>query len=297
MWGALNVIAAVVLALFILGQFSFVNNEHRKNSVEYQWQPPKLPEQLSFAGETVPLDRWDVKERLDREVLFNFYGQANMLFLLKLSNRYFPAISERLKANGVPDDFKYLCVAESNLLATAISSAGAVSFWQFLKGTAPGYNLVVNNEIDERYDVEKATDAACRYFKQAYARFGSWTAAAASYNCGQGGYSTQSNFQKTNNYYDLLLPEETNRYIFRILAFKHLLENAESLGFTLKEEDKYQPISFRVVEVKTSVADLTRFALDNGSNYKILKLLNPWLRAKSLTVTGGKTYYIKLPVE
>ena len=293
----LNVIAAVVLALFILGQFSFVNNEHRKNSVEYEWQPPKLPEQLSFAGETVPLDRWDVKERLDREVLFNFYGQANMLFLLKLSNRYFPAISERLKANGVPDDFKYLCVAESNLLATAISSAGAVSFWQFLKGTAPGYNLVVNNEIDERYDVEKATDAACRYFKQAYARFGSWTAAAASYNCGQGGYSTQSNFQKTNNYYDLLLPEETNRYIFRILAFKHLLENAESLGFTLKEEDKYQPIPFRVVEVKTSVADLTRFALDNGSNYKILKLLNPWLRAKSLTVTGGKTYYIKLPVE
>ena len=293
----LNVIAAVVLALFILGQFSFVNNEHRKNSVEYEWQPPKLPEQLSFAGETVPLDRWDVKERLDREVLFNFYGQANMLFLLKLSNRYFPAISERLKANGVPDDFKYLCVAESNLLATAISSAGAVSFWQFLKGTAPGYNLVVNNEIDERYDVEKATDAACRYFKQAYARFGSWTAAAASYNCGQGGYSTQSNFQKTNNYYDLLLPEETNRYIFRILAFKHLLENAESLGFTLKEEDKYQPIPFRVVEVKTSVADLARFALDNGSNYKILKLLNPWLRAKSLTVTGGKTYYIKLPVE
>ena len=293
----LNVIAAVVLALFILGQFSFVNNEHRKNSVEYEWQPPKLPEQLSFAGETVPLDRWDVKERLDREVLFNFYGQANMLFLLKLSNRYFPAISERLKANGVPDDFKYLCVAESNLLATAISSAGAVSFWQFLKGTAPGYNLVVNNEIDERYDVEKATDAACRYFKQAYARFGSWTAAAASYNCGQGGYSTQSNFQKTNNYYDLLLPEETNRYIFRILAFKHLLENAESLGFTLKEEDKYQPIPFRVVEVKTSVADLTRFALDNGSNYKILKLLNPWLRAKSLTITGGKTYYIKLPVE
>lgn len=297
--GALNFFAGSVLAVFILGQFSFVNNEEKndrnKTTTDYQWQPPKLPDQLSFAGEAVPLNRWDVKERLDREVLFNFYGQANILFLLKLSNRYFPLISDRLKANGVPDDFKYLCVAESNLLATARSGAGAVSFWQFLRGTAPGYNLVVNKEIDERYDVEKATDAACKYFKQAYAKFGSWTAAAASYNCGQGGYNTQIKLQKTNNYYDLLLPEETNRYIFRILAFKHLLENAEDLGFTLKEEDKYQPIPFKVVEVNSSVPDLAQFAIDNGSNYKILKLMNPWLRSKSLTVSGGKSYYIKLP--
>lgn len=295
--GVVNLFAGALLAVFVIGQFSFVNNDRKKSFYHNEFQPPVLPEELNFAGEKVPLNRWDVKERLDREVLFNFYGQANILFLLKLSNRYFPTIAARLKANGVPDDFKYLCVAESNLLASAISSAGAVSFWQFLKGTAPGYSLVVNNEVDERYDVEKATDAACKYFKQAYARFGSWTAAAASYNCGQNGYSTQASFQQTNNYYDLLLPEETNRYIFRILAFKHLLQNATEMGFSLKEEDKYKAIPFRILQVNSSIPNLARLALDNGSNYKILKLMNPWLRGKSLTVTGGEIYYIKLPAQ
>lgn len=295
--GVLNVLAGVLLSVFVLGQLSFVNNENKRIKNEDKWQPPALPEKMSFATEAVPLERWDVKERLDREVLFNFYGHANVLFLLKLSNRYFPTISERLKANGVPDDFKYVCVAESNLIPSAISSAGAVSFWQFMRGTAPGYNLTINSEVDERYDVEKATDAACKYFKQAYAKFGSWTAAAASYNCGQGGYSAQANFQKTTNYYDLLLPEETNRYIFRILAFKHLLENAEELGFTLKEEDKYVSVPFRVVQVSSSVPNLAQFAIDNGSTYKMLKLMNPWLRGKSLTVTGGKVYNIKLPAD
>jgi membrane-bound lytic murein transglycosylase D len=294
---ALNYFAGAVLTLFVLGQLSFISNENKRIENEDKWQPPSLPEQLSFAGEAVPLDRWDVKERLDREVLFNFYGQANILFLLKLSNRYFPTISERLKANGVPDDFKYLCVAESNLIPSAISRAGAVSFWQFMKGTAPGYNLMVNSEVDERYDVEKATDAACKYFKQAYAKFGSWTAAAASYNCGQGGYNGQASFQKTTNYYDLLLPEETNRYIFRILAFKHLLENAEKLGFTLKEEEKYVPVPFKLVQVNSSIPNLAQFAIDNGSTYKALRLMNPWLRGKSLTVTGGKVYNIKFPAE
>ncbi len=295
--GALNFFAGALLTLFVLGQLAFVNNENKRTSVENKWQPPALPEELSFSGETVPLNRWDVKERLDREVSFNFYGQANILFLLKLSNRYFPVISERLKANGVPDDFKYLCVAESNLIPNAISSAGAVSFWQFLKGTAPGYSLTVNSEVDERYDVEKATDAACKYFKQAYAKFGSWTAAAASYNCGQGGYSRQAGFQKTTNYYDLLLPEETNRYIFRILAFKHLLENAEKLGFVLKEEDKYVQVPSRIVQVSSTIPDLAQFALANGSTYKVLKLMNPWLRGKSLTIKSGKTYDIKFPVQ
>jgi hypothetical protein len=241
------------------------------------------------------LNRWEIEERLDREVLLNFYNQANILMLMKLSNRYFPVISQRLKANGVPDDFKYLCVAESNLQSTALSRSNAVSFWQFLNGTAPGFGLKVNSEVDERYNIEKATDAACKYLKQAYAKFGSWTAAAASYNCGQAGYNNQAIQQRTKNYYDLLLPEETNRYIFRILAFKHLLENAHDLGFKLEDDEKYQPIPFRTVKVANSIGDLTRFAIDNKTTYKMLRVMNPWIRGRSLTVNGGAVYEIKLP--
>ena len=288
----MNLIGATVLLIFLFGQFAFT--EHRKDPF-IQWHVPSLPTKIDFAGEAVPLNRWDVKERLDREVLINFYGQANILFLLKLSDRYFPVISERLKANEVPDDFKYLCVAESNLQGTALSRSGAVSFWQFMDGTAPGYNLIVNSQVDERYNIEKATDAACKYFKQAYAKFGSWTAAAASYNCGQAGYNNQAIQQRTKNYYDLLLPEETNRYIFRILAFKHLLENAEDLGFTVEDEEKYEPIPFRIVRIDSSISDLVQFAVDNGTKYKMLRLMNPWIRGRSLTVNNGNSYEIKFP--
>lgn len=231
----LNIAAGSLVTLGLLGVFAFREdrNTTRTENVT-RWQPPALPETMSFAGEPVPLDRWDVQERLDRELLFNYYSPANVLFLKKLSNRYFPAISERLQANGVPDDFKYLCVAESNLLSGATSRSGAKGFWQFMDVTAPGYGLTSNEQVDERSDVIKSTDAACKYLKAAYQKFGSWTAAAASYNCGMGGYNGQATFQQTTNYYDLLLPEETNRYIFRILTFKHLLENSEKLGFKLE---------------------------------------------------------------
>ena len=290
----MNLVGSILLLLFLFIQFSFI--DHRKDATSYDTQnPPELPGEINFAGETVPLERWDIKERLDREVLINYYGRANIFFLLKMSNRYFPVISERLKANGVPDDFKYLCVAESNLVSTAISPSNAVSFWQFLSGTAPGFGLKVNSEVDERYNVEKATDAACRYLKQAYAKFGSWTAAAASYNCGQAGYNNRAVQQKTKNYYDLLLPEETNRYIYRILAFKHLLENASELGFEVESDDKYQPVPFRSVKVENSISNLTQFAINNGTTYKMLRLMNPWLRANSLTVSKGSSYELKLP--
>ena len=290
----MNLVGSVLLLLFLFIQFSFI--DHKKDEpVVNKVSPPELPAEINFSGEKVPLERWDVKERLDREMLINYYGHANILFLMKMSNRYFPIISERLKANGVPDDFKYLCVAESNLVSTAISPSKAVSFWQFLGGTAPGFGLRVNSEVDERYNIEKATDAACRYLKQAYSKFGSWTAAAASYNCGQAGYNNRAIQQRTKNYYDLLLPEETNRYMFRILAFKHLLENAEGLGFELKEEEKYQPIQFRLVEVKSSINNLTQFAIDNGTTYKMLQLMNPWLRGRSLTASSANNYQLKLP--
>jgi membrane-bound lytic murein transglycosylase D len=283
---------AVLLAVFSLAVLlSFKGH----NEPEYRYFSPSMPANLSFAGEKVPLERWDVKERLDREVLFNYYNQANVLFLLKLANRYFPVIEERLKANGVPEDFKYLCVAESNLIAGAKSKVGATGFWQFMDGTAPGYGLEVNSQVDKRQDIESSTNAAAKYLKDAYARFGSWTAAAASYNCGQGGYGSQASFQGTNNYYDLYLPEETNRYIFRILAFKHLMENAEELGFILKEEDVYPQVPYRSVTVSSSISNLAEFARSQGTTYKMLRQMNPWLRGKSLSVGKERSYELRLP--
>ena len=296
----LNFAAGSLVTLALVGGLAFRETPRGKtpaNDTQARWTPPALPKELSFAGENVPLSRWDVKERLDRELLFNFYSPANVLFLKKLSNRYFPTISERLKVHGVPDDFKYLCVAESNLLSGATSRAGAKGFWQFMDGTAPGYGLTSNDQVDERSDIYKSTDAACKYLKQAYAKFGNWTAAAASYNCGMGGYNGQATYQQTYNYYDLLLPEETNRYIFRILALKHLLGNSEQLGFVVENDDLYHEIPFREVQVTSSMPNLAQFAINNGTTFKILRQMNPWLKGRALTVSGGKTYTLKLPAQ
>jgi membrane-bound lytic murein transglycosylase D len=236
-----------------------------------------------------------VKEKFDKEFLQIYYSPGAILYLIKLANRNFPIISQRLKANGVPDDFKYLCIAESNMQSWAVSSSGAVGYWQFLQGTGAGYGLEISSQVDQRQDLEKATDAACQYFKTAYAKFGNWTAAAASYNCGMGGYNSQASFQRTTNYYDLQLPEETNKYIFRILTFKYLIENANELGFNVTDEDKYQSVPTKDFNVTSSIPDLAQFAINNGTTYKMLRVLNPWLKGKSLTVSNGRNYVIKLP--
>jgi membrane-bound lytic murein transglycosylase D len=288
--------AGLFIGILLTAQLGFRSADEKKVAEKHQWFVPKLPAQMSFAGERMPLETWDVKERLDRQILFNYYQQSNVLYMLKLARRHFPIIEARLKANGVPDDFKYLCVAESNLVAEAISRSGAVSYWQFLDKTAPGYNLEVSKEVDERYHIAKSTDAACKYLKSAYAKFGSWTAAAASYNCGQAGYNNHAEFQQTKNYYEIMLPEETNRYIFRIAAFKYLMENAGSLGFELEDADAYKPVKTRSLNINATIPDLGQFAIDKGTNYKTLRLLNPWLRGKSLTVKPGKTYVIELPL-
>ena len=296
--GVLNFVLGAVVSFFLISQFAFKNEENRKKENEkdtHQWYAPKLPEKISFAGEAVPINRWDVKEKFDRELLQNYYNQGTIVYLIKLANRNFPIISERLKANGVPDDFKYLCIAESNMQGWAVSRSGAVGYWQFMDGTAPGYGLETSAQVDQRRDLVKSTDAACRYLKQAYEKFGNWTAAAASYNCGQGGYNKQAVFQKTVNYYDLYLPEETNKYIYRILAFKYLLENAEALGFSVTDDEKYDVIPSRTVQVTGTIPDLTQFAISNGTTYKILKLMNPWIKGRSLSVAKGKSYIIKLP--
>jgi hypothetical protein len=262
----------------------------------YKWYAPHVPSSIDFCGEAVPLDRWEVREKLDRELLVNTYLHGSQLYILKLAGRYFPIIEERLKANGVPPDLKYVCVAESALQQNAWSSVGAASFWQFMKDTGPRYGLEINDEVDERFNVVKATDAACQYFKEAYSKFGSWTAAAASYNCGMAGFAKQAEFQQSNNYYDLIFPEETNRYVFRIVALKHLLSNAKKYGMMIEEGDEYKPLKARTVMVDKSITNLTEFAVANGTSYKMLKIYNPWLRDRKLTVKPGKTYEIQLPM-
>ncbi len=261
----------------------------------YRWHPPHTPRTMEFCGEKVPLEKWEIREKLDREVLINSYMHGTQLYILKLAGRYFPIIEERLKANGMPEDLKYVCVAESALQQNAWSPVGAASFWQFMKDTGPAYGLEINSEVDERFHVVKATDAACMYLKRAYEKFGSWTAAVASYNCGMGGYNKQSEFQQSSNYYDLIFPEETNRYVFRILAFKHLMTNPRRAGLMVDETEAYKPLSYRTVAVTQTIPDLADFAIANGTSYKMLKLYNPWLRAHKLTVKAGKSYEIQLP--
>ncbi len=261
----------------------------------YKYYAPDMPTSLDFSGEQVPLDKWEVKERLERELLSNYYLHGSQLYILKLAGRYMPLIEERLKANGVPDDFKYVCVAESSLQQNALSGVGAASFWQFMKDTGPTYGLEISEEVDERFNASKATDAACKYFLQAHDKFGTWTAAAASYNCGQGGYSKQAEFQGSNNYYDLIFPDETNRYVFRILALKYLLSNPHKMGNILTSGEEYKPLKSRAVEVDKTIEDLADWAKSNNTSYKMLKIYNPWLRAHKLTVKGGKKYKVLLP--
>jgi hypothetical protein len=285
----------------LIGTMAFRDDESRNSTknqasavVPQQWKAPKLPETMEFAGEKVPLERWEIREAFDRELVYNYYQPGNILYMLKLANRYFPMIEERLKANGLPEDFKYLCVAESNL-QNLTSKAGAKGFWQFMPATGPGYALEISEDVDERYDPRRSTDAACTYLKQAHKKFGSWTAAAASYNCGMGGYNSQASFQGTKYYYDLALPEETSRYIFRILTFKQLLGEAERMGYSIEEDQLYKPVATKQVSVSNSIADLSAFAKANGTNYKMLKILNPWLRTRKLNAKAGKTYIIDVP--
>ena len=298
---SLTFFAGVMISLVFVTLFSFKKEKSLPPEVSSnqetigKWQAPPLPQQLSFAGEEAPITREDIKEKFDKEFLKIYYSQGTMLYLMKLANKNFPIIEERLKANGVPLDFKYVCIAESNMQSWARSRSGAVGYWQFMQGTASGYGLETNSLVDERRNLAKATDAACKYFKTAKKKFGNWTAAAASFNCGIGGYHSRAAFQKTNNYYELYLPEETNKYILRILSFKYIMENAEKLGYSLPEEEKYHQENYSTFTVKSSIPNLAEFALDHGTTYKILHWMNPWIKGHSLSVKGGKTYTLKLP--
>jgi hypothetical protein len=256
----------------------------------------KIPDTVIFAGEEMPLNDFEVNERLDRELTINGYWHSSTIQNLKLANRYFPVIEKILKENGVPDDFKFLAVAESGL-RNVVSPSDAQGIWQFLEGTAKGYGLQVNSEIDERYQIEKSTEAAAKYFKDAYAKFGNWTLAAASYNAGMGAIESAVDYQKEVNYYDLYLKDETSRYVFRAAAFKIIFENTKKYGFFLDQQDLYNPLEYKIIKVDTTISNLADFASSHKTNYKMLRYYNPWLRSTSLTVKAGQSYEIKLPMD
>lgn len=258
---------------------------------------PEMPETVDFAGEALPMDNFDAKERFDRELISNCFRHSATFLFFKKAHRYFPIIEPILKANGIPDDIKYLSVAES-ALSNAVSPAGARGFWQFMSGSAKERNLEVNSEIDERYHLEKATVAACKYLKDAYDDLGSWTLAAASYNMGKAGLKRRMKAQGGTTYFDLHLNSETSRYVSRIMAIKEIMKNPTRYGFHLEEKDLYAPMpKFKTVTVKTSVASFADFAKEHKTTYRMLKLYNPWLRSSSLTNKYKKTYQIKIPIE
>ncbi|MEL6812321.1 MAG: lytic transglycosylase domain-containing protein [Bacteroidota bacterium] len=253
-----------------------------------------LPEEMYFAGERVPLENPDIRERMDRELLVNTYWQSNMLIMMKRAHKYFPIIEPMLEEHGLPDDFKYLAIAESGL-DNVKSPAGAAGFWQFLKGTGKEYGLEINDYVDERYNLEKATKVAAEYLIKSKKRFGSWTSAAGAYNAGNAGISRQMKKQDVEDYYDLLLNSETSRYVFRILAFKEIISNPKKYGFNYREKDLYTAVPTFKVKVDTAVTDFAYFAKQFDINYKILKIHNPWLRDNYLKNASGKEYYIEIP--
>lgn len=294
----------VILLLNIL--FSRSEEINKKNITEggyigkmkdgYNIFSVPLPDDLTFAGEKVPLENFDIFERLDREIHVNTYWQSQTVLFFKRANRWFPVIEPILEEEGVPEDFKYLALIESGLM-NVISPAGATGFWQILKSTGREYGLEVNNSVDERYHVEKSTRAACKYFNKAYDRFGSWTLAAASYNMGQAGLSRRLDQQRVNDYYSLLLNDETSRYVFRILAIKQIFENPQYHGFHFRDTDLYQPFDYFSVTTTETLTDLVSFAHEHQITYKELKILNPWLRDDILPNSSGKEYSIKITKE
>jgi len=293
--------AALIMAVFILFGFANNNSGETENEVNtpdenYKVFSLSVPDQMSFAGENVPLNIIDVKEKMDREMLVNTYWHSNTFLMVKRANRWFDVIVPILKENGIPEDFKYLSLVESGL-TNVVSPAGASGFWQFMKETGRGYGLQINSEVDERYHVEKATQAACDYLNEAYVKFGSWALVAASYNMGMGGVNKKLNAQKVDSYWDLLLNKETGRYVYRILAVKEVMDNQEKYGFMIDDADLYQPYETKNIEVTGPISNLADFALEHDINYKILKTLNPWLRKSSLVNKGMHTYQVKIPVD
>lgn len=293
----LSVLSITILSVSFLNAVYISDVGPQKNTAEtYNIKALKIPEGINFAGEKVPTDRFDIKERMDRELLVNTYWQSNGLLMIKRANKYFPIIEPLLKKYGIPDDFKYLAVAESGLQNNS-SPAGASGFWHFLKSSAKEYGLEVNRNVDERYNLELATKVAADYLKKSKERFGSWTLAAAAYNAGNARISRSLKTQQVDDYYDLLLNSETSRYIFRIVALKEVMMHPKQYGFEFEKEDLYTLPKSYTVKVDTAIANIASFAKRYDTNYKELKLYNPWLRENKLNNKSRKLYHIQIPIK
>lgn len=296
--GVTITITAVVLSASVLLVNDDLNttklNHDEQYPQGYRIVTPLIPSQIEFAEEQVPIENFEVRERVEREFIVNTYFHSLTILAIKRANRWFPVIEPILKKNNVPDDFKYLCVTESNL-ENVISPAGATGFWQFMKAAGKKYGLEINSQIDERYHIEKSTQAACEYLKDAYDTYGTWTMAAASYNMGTNGADNQLERQKTDNYYNLVLNHETSRYIARIVAIKYIMQNSKAYGFDIRDEELYKPLKSFEMILDSSVDDLADYSIALGLNYKILKLYNPWLRDNTLSNRNRKVYKVKIP--
>ena len=291
----LLLILIFILSIIFFNAGNISDKTLEKNtSSTYNIKALKIPNGLSFAGEKVPTELDDIKERMDRELLVNTYWQSNGLLLIKRAHKYFPLIEPLLKKYGIPDDFKYLAVAESGLENNS-SPAGAAGFWHFLKSSAKEYGLEVNQNVDERYNLEKATEVAAKYLKKSKKRFGTWTLAAAAYNAGNARIARNLKKQQVTNYYDLLLNSETSRYVFRIVALKEVLSNPRKYGFEFEEDDLYNLPDIKTVKVDTVITNIASFAKKFKTNYKELKLNNAWLRENKLNNKSRKLYKIKIP--
>lgn len=298
---ALTAVAALCLGVslpLLVGNGKFhPDRESIKSQVPSYTVPLPVPESISFADETIDLRRYDLRERLDRELMAFTYMHSSTLLLLKRANRYFPVIEPILREAGLPDDLKYLAAIESSLNPQARSKAGAAGMWQFMRGTGRDFGLEVNDNIDERYHVEKSTRAACRYLRQAYDKYGSWLCVAASYNAGQGRITQQLQKQGATRAVDLWLVEETARYMFRLLAAKAVLTQPQAYGFLLKHSDLYPPIPYTTDTITTEIADLAQYAQSKGITYAQLKDANPWLRDTFLQNRSGRTYVLHIPTQ
>ncbi len=291
---SLMLIIAIVLGFKSFGRSS-ENQTHHIDSL-YSIKPFILPDTVMFAGERMPLENFDTRESLEREILTSAYRHSSTIMIIKRANRYLPVIEKILKENNIPDDFKYLVAAESEY-SNMISPAGATGFWQIMPETGKEEGMEINTVVDERYQLERSTLFACDYFLKSYAKYGNWTLTAASYNGGRAGIDEQIEIQNQKNYYDLLLTEETARYIFRAVAYKLVITDPVSYGFNITKEDLYPEVKYFEVKVDTAIKSFSDFATGYGTNYKMLKLLNPWLRKPYLTPKPGKTYLIKIPKE
>ncbi len=289
-----SIFGALLLLVFSSALFVFALSNDDKKKLLHEGTAQYFPTAIDFAGEKAPLQIADVRERLDRELLVNANLHSSTILIIKRANRAFPIIEPILKQYGVPDDFKYLAVIES-ALTNAVSPSGAKGVWQFMPETAKEKGMEVNESVDERYHLQKATEAACKYLVAAKQKFGNWTLAAASYNGGMNGVNTKIVEQQVTDYYDLLLTDETSRYVFRILALKEIMKHPDLYGFEVDKNEMYDNIPTKIIEVDSSITDLAVFAKKQGINYKILKIHNPWLRDKKLSNPTKKKYLIEIP--